>query len=188
MSISFPPPSALDSHPADLPSATTLGAYPCHPTTTRNMSPTASRELCPSLASCAFRSSRLLLQPMLHTSLQDADTTNTLPRHTVRSDLRLLSFLRQAPSSSQRLQVAPGTAVMQAEGPNTHINLSSLLRASYTHHPQLRKRHSGIDPKHSAIDAQAALVSKKGNTRNGSTLRVQYPWPLPTATTRCTEH
>ena len=160
-----------------------LRAYPCHPTTTRNTSPTASRELCPSLASCAFRSSRLLLQPMLHTR-QDADTANTLPRHTVRSDPRWLSFLRQAPSSSQRLQVAPGTAVMQAEGPNTHINLSSLLRASYAHHPQLRKRHSGIDPKHSAIDDQAALVSKKGNTRNGSTLRVQYPWLLPTATAR----
>ena len=136
MSISFPPPPTLDSHPADLPSATTLRAYPCHPTTTRNTSPTASRELCPSLASCAFRSSRLLLQPMLHTSLQGADTTNTLPRHSIGTLRPKMAQFSQA--SSKQLSTTPsyswhsGDASRRSKHPHQPVQSSGIIRTSST--------------------------------------------------------
>ena len=115
--------------------------------------PIVSRVLCPSLTSFACRSSQPLLQFLLHTSLQNVDTTNTLACQTAHYRPEIAQFSQ---ATSNQLSTTPrcswhsGNASRGSKHPRQLVQFTS---ASYAHHPQRRKRPSGIDSKHSAIDA-----------------------------------
>ena len=78
------------------------------------------------------------LQLMLHTSTG----CRTLARQSERYRPEMAQFFQAATSQLSMTLRCSRHNSDASRGPNTHVNLFSLLRASHAHHPQLRKRHT----------------------------------------------
>ena len=124
---------------------------------------------------CFCRFSRVLLQLMLHTSLQHAETANTLARQLAHYNLRRLALSGDLPS------------LMQAEGPNAYVSLFGLLWASCTSSATAKATHRDLFETfcYRAYTADSFETKAPSSTRSGSASGVQYPRPLSTATTCC---